>query len=336
MNPRLPLWIALAAVLSAPAWTRLVHPDRYEGGRSRDEVARVQRNTSSVAMLMGQLRTSLNDVLFLKTENYLHSGVEYAPHLGDQKIRSVSEEGTEAAAHQQEVPKVYRDEKGNEILVEEHQHAPLLPTIRTPDRDFRGWIGHLHREVKPWRSPDMPHVHTSGTELLPWFRVMTVHDPHYVRGYATGAYWLMQKDADQAILFAREAVGNNPGSFQAHLTLGEAHYHKAREMPGADVFNPAPEVRAELELARQAYRNAFACVEKERPVDLTLLPEEHPWRLWMDTDAMRATQMAALLEKQVGDPAEAVRLAARGLKFYPENSSLRRIAGAPPAPRKTP
>jgi hypothetical protein len=46
--------------------------------------------------------------------------------------------------------------------------------------------------------------------------------------------------------------------------------------------------------------------------------------------------MAALLEKEIGDPAEAVRLAARGLTFYPYNSSLRRLAGASPAPRKSP
>jgi len=319
----LSLLVASVLFLALPAWTGRIRPDAYEGGRSRDEAARQERNTSSLAFLLGQFRTSASDVLFLKTENYLHSGVEYVPHhIDDRKPKSLQEEQSGIAEHQSEVPSVFRDERGNEIIEEEPMHAGVETVIRSPENDFRGWIGSLHRHVKPWRDPSLAHIHTTGTELLPWFRVITLQDPSYVRAYATGVYWLMQKDSAAAIEYAREAVRNNPNSFQSHLTLGEAYMHAARQLPeDAD----AASTHAAFDKVRAAYSAAYECVLKERPANLHELPETHPWNLWMDTDAMRAVQMAALMEKSYGNPQRAAEIARRGLEIYPANETLLRI-----------
>ena len=38
-------------------------------------------NTSSFAQILGELRASTADLMWIKTERYLHRGVAYKPHL---------------------------------------------------------------------------------------------------------------------------------------------------------------------------------------------------------------------------------------------------------------
>ena len=69
------------AFATSPVWTTRLCPDDYQGGRSRDVVASAERNTSALAAMLGGFRTAVSDLLYIKTERYLHSGVAYAPHL---------------------------------------------------------------------------------------------------------------------------------------------------------------------------------------------------------------------------------------------------------------
>jgi len=52
--------------------------------------AQSSRNTSAVARLFGEFRTSMSDIMCLKTERYLHSGVGYqSPGLAHGFLRLV-------------------------------------------------------------------------------------------------------------------------------------------------------------------------------------------------------------------------------------------------------
>lgn len=260
---------------------------------------REMRNRSAIGVILGEFRTNLSDLIFIKTERYLDSGVAYAPHLdaaemassGEIKTRSTDNdhetsssdsettnvlethlttpamrevaglkpgqiksdeheghedhEGHDHAKHDDHEGHdhgKHEDHEGHDHAKHEdheghdhgkhedhHDHAghdhEVVPTIiRTADRDFRGFIGNLERNVKPWRDPKEPHKHTAGTELLPWYRLATISDPHNIRNYIVGSWWLKTlqtpQQTQEALAFLEEGIRHNPQSFQLYLMKG--------------------------------------------------------------------------------------------------------------------
>ena len=80
--------ILILFLLSPPLAFRL-NPNGYTGGRSRDARDRSLRNSSSVARMLGEVRTSMSDVIFIKTERYMHMGVGYVQKV-EEELESVS------------------------------------------------------------------------------------------------------------------------------------------------------------------------------------------------------------------------------------------------------
>ncbi|MCA9444152.1 MAG: hypothetical protein KC964_25390 [Candidatus Omnitrophica bacterium] len=196
---RTPVGIAVVLVIYilVPVLGRHIDPGDYTPMLGYSSEAQSSRNTSAVARLFGEFRTSMSDIMFLKTERYLHSGVGYQPHITEKDLTG-DDDGTE----------VY---KGTKTL------------IRTPSDDWRGFIGHLEREIKPWSSPEFHMQHQKGVELLPWFRLMTLVNPHRIRGYRIGAFLLMSSGEKDAIVKAREfieeGIKNNPKSHELQFMM---------------------------------------------------------------------------------------------------------------------
>ena len=318
-------FVLMALFLAVPLLGRKLNPNEYAGGRSRDVEARYQRNSSAIANMLGELRTSMSDVLFLKTERYLHSGVGYKAHI-NKRLMSVS--GTTASnfAHQREVGSDKEHVLHDDHAAEEESSAPLIPDA---DNDFRGFIGDLHREVKPWLPPDAHASHTDGKEILPWFRVMTMSDPHYVRAYAVGGWWLKTVDIDEGLSFLEEGMRNNPEAFQIQATYGDLLQSKGRKI-SKDIFNPSPEALKYFLHSRDAYQEAAE-------VAITLRPENYDkeviypeWTNYMEDDAMAAVNMAVLLERQYGNAFKTKELAQRYLSFFPDNQTLKGVVNNAP------
>lgn len=312
--------LALLFVLAGPWLAKHGRTDRYEGGRSRDLGARAVRNSSAAAQLLGEFRATLADTLFVKTERYLHSGVAYTLHMQEdlESVADVSHADRDTGFIDPSAAGDPGHDHHHEHE-EEHTAATLIPAASA---DFRGWIGHLHRMVKPWRDPSLPHVHTEGTELLPWYRLMTLADPHNVRGYAIGAWWLGSINNDQAMVFINEGIDRNPDAFQLRLVRAGLHYGKARAINGPDIFHPTPEARPHFLSARDDYRSAADLALQARPAGLKLGDPHPAWPESMDTDAMTACGMAALSEKTYGDPALSLELARRYLAVFPDQPVL--------------
>ena len=184
----------------------------------------------------------------------------------------------------------------------------------------------MHREVKPWRDPDEAHQHTDGKELIPWFRMMTVSDPHYIRGYIVGAFWVQQHDRDAALGFIEEGLAYNPDAFQLHLSKGFMLMRNARRLTQTGVKEEAnPEQMKLLLQARESFLIAAEQMELQRPLppeagDFSDLPE---WGYYLENDAMASAYMAVLFEKRYGDPEMAESLRLRYLKLIPEHHQLR-------------
>ena len=74
--------------------------------------------------------------------------------------------------------------------------------------------------MKPWLDPSKHAGHSDGKEVLPWFRVMTLSDPHYVRAYAVGTWWLRTKNLDAAFA-VRPTQGEERSACFVELEIGE-------------------------------------------------------------------------------------------------------------------
>jgi tetratricopeptide (TPR) repeat protein len=139
----------------------------------------------------------MSDIMFIKTERYLHNGVAYQPHITMKDFESPSS------------------------ATEEYAGIPTV--IRRPQEDWRGFIGDLEREIKPWKDPSQHMAHEKGVELLPWFRVMTLVNPHRIRGYKIGAFLMMTRDSPDSLQeawnFIQEGIKKNPDSHELYYML---------------------------------------------------------------------------------------------------------------------
>jgi tetratricopeptide (TPR) repeat protein len=196
--------VLLLGVVLLPTLSTGIKTDDYLAASSVSEEGLHERNQSAVANLFGEVRATISDVMFVKTERYLHSGIGYQPHLDYGEM-----ERTGRVRHDHD---------------HEDEHGSVATIIRSPGLDWRYFIGNLEREVKPWRNPDSHVAHTPGEELLPWYWLAVTANPHNTRAYRIGAFWLMSGEVterlDEALRFIDDGIRNNPDYFGFYLTQG--------------------------------------------------------------------------------------------------------------------
>ena len=320
------LFAALTGLfLASPLLSGRLDPNGYAGGRSRDVQERALRNSSAVATMLGEFRTAMSDIMYIKTERYLDNGIAYMPHLKKQLL-SVSGATKDIEEHQEEVHAAATGEAHHHDE-EEDDGAGTKTMIPTEAEDFRGIIGRLQREVKPWRDPSQPHQHTDGTELLPWFRLMTLSDPHYVLGYTVGGWWLKLRNLDAAIAFAKEGIEKNPDAFQVHFTLGQLYLEKGRRISGVEkVLTPPPEALKYLLMARDCYIDAARLAVAQRPANAMDNLDDRAWGHYLEDDARASCRMAALSEWHYGDKSKARDMANQYLQAFGKDTVLERVS----------
>lgn len=192
-------------------------------------------NTSPFAVIMGEFRASMADLMWIKTERYLHRGVSFAAHL----------EESELAHEDHEVVNEHGD-------VHTPEHDGMAALIPSAEHDYRWFIGELHREIHPWQGPEAPHVHTRGDELLPWYRLLTYSNPHHWRGYMIGSWWLSKQDGGEAaalregLSFLEEGIANNPEKFQLLVARGRLLIKLERAEEALGSFVAAAELGAKV------------------------------------------------------------------------------------------
>jgi len=317
-----------------------LHPNTYVGGRSERQADVIQRNTSAIAVVLGELRSSMSDLMYIKTERYLDQGIAYYPHLDMKAMESQGQvvatkeaaephqadstgTGVETPApdiqppvlrpHEHEHDHAHEGESEEEHEAHAHEGEGYTKTvIRDATDDFRGFIGYLERNVKPWRDPRLPHQHTEGTELLPWFRLQTLSDPHNVRSYLIGSWWLKAKGDTQvleALAFVEEGIRNNPDAFQLHLMKGSILFKLNRR-----------------EEAAAAYEKAVDLARRIRPPEGDDDPkaEELGWDRYKEQDARTAARMEVLLRKNLGQTDEALRKATEYGRTFAKDAILER------------
>jgi hypothetical protein len=166
------------------------------------------------ASLFGQFRSSVTSWLWLRTDLYLHNGVEMRKRRGREAAGEVNADNAHSELHNDTV---------------------ITTVIPSADADFRGWLGDMERATSTYR--DMRrHEHNDPRKALPLFRLMTWLDPMFVPGWIVGASVLARGGeigAQQAAEYLREGLRHNPSSIALLSALGTLHAVKLKDLRSA-------------------------------------------------------------------------------------------------------
>ncbi|MEJ5171626.1 MAG: hypothetical protein WHU10_11610 [Fimbriimonadales bacterium] len=248
--------------------------------------------TSAAASLVGQFRTSLSSWLWLRTDLYLHNGVQ---------MRRMSEE-EQRSGRQAEDP--HHEGEHDAIAARESGVVTVIPP---KERDFRGVFGDVERAVSAYKNMK-GHTHNDPRKALPLFRLMAWLEPDFVAAWTTGAYvYSLDRTPEayrRAIAFLYEGLEANPNSIELHQQLGQAHL----------VWRPDPHrARRHLESAIALAQGAPA-----------------GWGEETQEAVLSAYRWLALLLRDMGERSEMRRVAWEGLRAFPDDGVLARLAVDPP------
>ncbi len=249
--------------------------------------------TSATASLVGQFRTSLSSWLWLRTDLYLHNGV---------MMRRMTREEI-ASGREAETPR--HEGEHDEIAKGETDVVTVIPP---KERDFRGVFGDVERAVSAYKNMK-GHTHNDPRKALPLFRLMAWLDPEFVAAWTTGAYvYSLDRTPEayaRAIAFLREGLRANPNSIELHQQMGQALL----------VWRRQPEqARRHFERAIKLGRRARAEMGEETSEAL-----------------LSAYRWLALILRDSGERPAMRRVAWEGLRAFPDDAVLARLAVDPPS-----
>ncbi|MBN2309018.1 MAG: hypothetical protein JXR94_08615 [Candidatus Hydrogenedentes bacterium] len=224
--------LLLAALLAHGMAPQFQVDSRYKPGE-------YQAAKESVALsLLGQLRMSVSDLMWLKTLEYLHNGIIYRMPSEQERAEGIDAE----------------EFTGMGAGVAHHDGPSLIPG---EDRDWRGILGELDRNIEPWRAGHPQH--SDPQELIPWYQVLVKFNPHYVHAYTNGAFFMsdfaQQPEMGRDFLLA--GAEKNPWSFEIESMLGRIYFDYFKEYE-----NAAAALAKAVELAKDE-RRALAQREEE-------------------------------------------------------------------------
>jgi hypothetical protein len=290
------------------------------------------RNTNAFARILGEVRLGAADFLFVKTELYLHGGIGYHAHVDDldASVAEAPSRPEPAHHHGHDHDHGPRLEPAPDDLAPErltagsaHDNAGgdgVATRIRTRDEDFRGFLGHLEREIKPWRDPEAPHILTGGTELLPWFRIMTIANPHFVRAYRVGAMWLGRENRhDAALAYLQEGIdanADNPELFQLYLSKVLMLLRQGR-------IDGTPTGPAAIEAARDGL--AAGLLYRPQHGEIGAIRHGLLWTADHEEDLLFLARFVVMLLERERRFDEAIAAGRDALVHFPDDETLRRL-----------
>ena len=198
--------------------------------------------------MFGGMRSFVSDWAFMKAEEYHHRGLPFmgaaAYHKGESALMA---EAGGAEAH-------------------EHHHAE--------GEEKMDLFSRVHRLVKV--TEDAHLAPSQEKEVLPWFYTEVMFDPHDIRGYVLGGYWLESMGRyEESLKFLKEGQMNNPDSAQISTSIAKLYYRNNR------------------------YENALSCLERSRALWLKAAPPNLITNQYMESDRLETFRLLGnLYEKQ--------------------------------------
>jgi len=248
-------------------------------------------DTNASASLLGQFRTSTSSWLWLRTDLYLHNGVELRPLTESEKREGKTGVGTS----DRDLSKAMNDDN-------------VVTSIPSPDRDFRGWLGDLERSTAPYKEMKN-HSHNDPEQSIPLFRLMTWIDPNFIEGWTTGSTVIARDRSDagtkKALAFLNEGLAANPDSISILDEIAFMHITREHDLNDAVLY---------LERARESGLNNMKQIPAEERDDFT---EVYRWLGLCYRDLNERDKMNERLEE--------------GHKLFPDDPIITMLLNQPPA-----
>ncbi|MBI5707912.1 MAG: hypothetical protein HZC36_13085 [Armatimonadetes bacterium] len=274
--------VLFAATASIGGWVSTFEPVIHPVVKTE---SRQVNEEQAGASLLGQFRTSFTSWLWLRTDLYLHNGVEMRK-LTDAEMRT-GEEAAHNADH---------DDDG---LCIDGTTATVIPSA---ERDFRGVFGDIERATTAFEDMSSHH-HNDPKTTLPLFRLLTLIDPQFTPAWVVGGS-IMARDRSahalrEAEAFLRRGLYENPKALTIRVQLGE------------------------LQIVKKHDLEAGAATMKEAVRIGTLNPKrlDEEDELALD-DAFR---WLALCQRDLGDLDGMEATARFGLTLFPKDKALERL-----------
>lgn len=260
------------------------------------------------ATVIGQFRTSLASWLWVRTDLYLHNGVEMRPMTQAEASRSEQLEEHEHE-HGGGDEHEHEHEHDHDHELDLHGHELVTTVIPPAERDFRGIFGDLERATKAYQ--DMRHHdHHDPKSALPLFRLMTWIEPQFIRAWTTGASIMAwghnPGGTDRALGFLAEAQRKNPRSIAIEMEIGSLTARKKGDLQAA-VRN--------FERARQLGLEQWDRLDEE---EREALLDNYRW--------------LALAYRELGKLDRTCTVSEEGLARFPDDAVLNRLRHPRPSP----
>ncbi len=191
--------LACAAVAAGMAVPALQPVMQVRSGK----VGLEEHETYAAASLVGQFRTNVAAWLWVRTDLYLHNGVELRPMTEAEK--SI---GVQSAEGRSNGEGVHLDERN------------LTTAVPAEANDFRGVFGTLERATQAYQIMG-GHAHRDPQAALPLFRLMTWADPQFEEGWSVGASVMRNRSVHEADVFLVDGIQANPRSLLLRTDLAE-------------------------------------------------------------------------------------------------------------------
>ena len=284
------VWVAGLAVLgmTGAGWSvngldSVVHPPQPPPGLEAQE-------THASASLLGQFRTSISAWLWVRTDLYLHNGVEMRPMTDAERRAGITSSSPVDDGHEQ--------------LENESSVATVVPP---KERDFRGIFGDVERQTDTYKDMHR-HTHNDPKVAMPLFRLMTWIDPQFITGWTTGAMVLARDKGRaaqlQAVSYLREGLKNNPSSVCVFADLGHLEASHLQDLPTAIQY---------LERARAIGEPAFKRLSED---DQSALQQSYRW--------------LGICYRDLKEPKAQHDVLMEGLRLFPDDTVLLSLFCPPP------
>lgn len=250
--------------------------------------------THASASLLGQFRTSISSWLWVRTDLYLHNGVEMRP-LTDYE-RQQGNRGSSST-----------DNHDNAL----HDDSSITTVVPRKEHDFRGVFGDIERATRAYK--DMRgHDHNDPVSVLPLFRLMTWVDPEFIPGWTTASSVLARDRSESSLKKAldllEEGRSKNPESVALNGEIGYLLISRKGDFVGSSVY---------LERARDLSKADGKWLNED---DKEALPNVYRW--------------LSLGYRERGMLAKMYEILREGTQRLPDDLVLQRMLNAPPSPLK--
>ncbi len=170
--------------------------------------------------MFGQFRTSIAAMLYLKADRYFHGGTQ---HEHAHELHSCLMEP--------DADKKEQEHHHTSSHKEQEHHHTSSHQEHTADIFFR-----INRAI---RYKPVHHLNNvESAEIMPWFELASLADPHYIQAYTVGGFWLGLRlgKVDKALKFLKKGLKYNPNAWEIYAQIGDIYFIANHDYPKAIAY----------------------------------------------------------------------------------------------------